>query len=287
VNKARENGCKFVIIDPKLTDTGAWCDEWIPIEPSKDHEFALSVANVLISEKLYDEKFLLKYTNAAQLIRKDTQECLLDDKGNYLIWNNFNKEMQSLPEAGKMDDLSLGLNKTYYVDLQGKKIECKTVFQLFSEMVKEYSPSKFTFKDQAIKIARNLGKNKPSVVFSSGFTSGRYPNWFQTMRAFSIVNLLLGNFDKPGGNYFIKNGFDIGNGWPVPPEVPDYSQNKKFVPGPYHNTTLEGNIDQKPCYQNPKKYHPAVASLPWLHFKAMEEGKIKAILSTTENSVLT
>ena len=287
VNDARENGCKFVIIDPKLTDTGAWCDEWIPIEPGKDQVFALSVTNVLISEKLYDGEFLLKYTNAAQLIRTDTRECLSDDKGNYLVWNDLKQGTQSLPKAGKMDGLSLGHNKTYYTILKGKKIECKTAFQIFAEMVKEYSPSKFSFKDQAIKIARNLGKNKPSVVFSSGFTSGRYPNWFQTMRAFSIVNLLLGNFDKPGGYYFIKNEFNISNGWPVPPEVPDYSKDKKLVPAPYNNMTLEYNIDQKPCYLKPRKYHPAVASLPWLHFQAMGEGKVKAILSTTENSILT
>lgn len=92
-NKAKEKGCKFVVIDPKLGDTTPWCDEWIPIKPGSDTAFALGIANMLIKEKLYDVSFLLKYTNASQLIIDDGR-ALKDGEGHYLVWDtqrNFAK----------------------------------------------------------------------------------------------------------------------------------------------------------------------------------------------------
>jgi len=220
-NRAKQNGCRFIVIDPKLADTAPWCDEWLPIGPGKDAIFALAVANVLLREKLYDEDFLLGFTNAPQLIRVDNGQPMKDAEGHYLGWDTAANAPKSVPQAGEREGLTLGLGKVFKVKVGGESIDCKTAFQLFAEEAEKYLPEATEFPEKTIEIARNLGANKPAVVFFPGFTSGRYSNWFQTMRAYSAVSLLLGCFDRPGGFYFTKHAFGIGDGWPVPPQVPD------------------------------------------------------------------
>ncbi|GAH85690.1 unnamed protein product, partial [marine sediment metagenome] len=178
-NKAKENGCKFVIIDPKLADSTPWCDEWIPISPGKDATFALNIANVLIKEKLYDEDFLLKYTNASQLIRSNGQ-ALTDKQGHYLVWDTGTNSAKPIPEAGKSNGLTLGLTKTFEVTVDGETIKCQTAFQMLAEEAVKYTADIPYPAEKTTEIARKLGNNKPSVIFYPGFTSGRYPNWFQT-----------------------------------------------------------------------------------------------------------
>ena len=287
INKSKENGCKFILIDPKLQDSAPWCDEWIPIKPGSDAAFALGVANILINERLYDENFLLRYTNAPQLIKRNGGQALTDKEGNYLVWDSATRSAKPIPEAGKADKLTLGLGKTFDVSMDGESIQCKTVFQLFAEAVERHSSEIPLSQEKVFEIATELGKNKPSVIFYPGFTSGRYPNWFQTLRAYSAVNLLLGNFDQPGGFYFLKNQFNLGAGWPEPPEVPEYREGMSFVPGPWGNVMSDKTIDKEPCYKEPKEFHPATQSLPWLHFEAIEKGKLKAVLSSAENSAVT
>ena len=287
MNKAKENGCKFVVIDPKLQDSAPWADEWIPIEPGSDAAFALSIANILIKERLYDENFLLSFTNAPQLLKTDNGQACKDREGNYLVWDPVSRSAKPIPEAGQMDGLTLGLGETFNILMDGESIQCKTVFQMFAESVEKYTPQIPFSHEKVFEIATELGKNKPSVIFYPGFTSGRYPNWFQTLRAYSVVNLLLGNFDQPGGFYFLKNQFNLGTGWPEPPEVPEYREGVKFVPGPWGNLMSDKTIDRVPCYKEPSEFHPATQALPWLHFEAIEKGKLKAILSSAENAALT
>ena len=287
VNKAKEGGCRFVVIDPKLGDSASWCDEWLPIKPGSDAKFALSVANVLIKERLYDEDFLLKYTNACQLIKSDSGLALKDNEGHYLVWDTVANNVKPIPVAGKSNGMTLGLGKTFEITINGETIKCQTAFQMLAEEAQKYTAEIPNPVEKVTEIARKLGENKPSVTFFPGFTSGRYPNWFQALRAYSVANLLLGNFDKPGGFYFPKHRFNLGNGWPVPPQVPEYREGLKLVPTAWGHQTSIKNIDKVPCYKKPREFHPDTLALPWLHFSAIEEGKVKAVLSSAENAAIT
>jgi len=285
-NKAKENGCKFLVIDPKLADSAPWCDEWFPIRPGGDVTFVMSLINMLIRENLYDESFLLKYTNAPQLIRRDNGKAAKDGEGNYLVWD-ADAGLKPMFEAGEGEGITLGLGKTFEVSLDGETVQCQTAFQMLAEESEKHADQTPYPKDKIVEIARKLGENKPSVVVYPGMTSGRYPNWFQTLRAYSALNLLLGNIDAPGGFYIPKHDFDLGNGWPEPPEVPDYSKGLRFVPAPWGNLMSIKTIDKEPCYTEPREFHPGTQSLPWLHFDAIEQGKVRAVLSSAENAAVT
>ncbi|MGQ9554684.1 MAG: molybdopterin-containing oxidoreductase family protein [Anaerolineae bacterium] len=74
VNRARMNGARLVVLDPRLSITAAKADEWIPIKPGTDLAFALAMINVIINEKLYDHQFVESYTTGLEQLREAVQE---------------------------------------------------------------------------------------------------------------------------------------------------------------------------------------------------------------------
>jgi thiosulfate reductase/polysulfide reductase chain A len=71
---AMQNGCKLVVLDPRFTKTAALADEWFAIKPGTDMAFFLAIAQVLISEKLYDQKFVAEKTNGFDELRSHVQK---------------------------------------------------------------------------------------------------------------------------------------------------------------------------------------------------------------------
>lgn len=62
IARAREQGTKVVVIDPRRSDTAiALADEWIPIIPGTDAALADAMAYVIWSEGLQDQAFMDRY----------------------------------------------------------------------------------------------------------------------------------------------------------------------------------------------------------------------------------
>lgn len=60
---AKERGARFIVVDPRYTDSVAsLADQWIPIRPGTDAAMLVAMAYVLVKEGLYDEVFLSRYT---------------------------------------------------------------------------------------------------------------------------------------------------------------------------------------------------------------------------------
>jgi anaerobic selenocysteine-containing dehydrogenase len=62
IRRERPNRVKVVVIDPRLSVTADKADEWITIEPGTDGALAMAMANVIISEGLYDAPFVQNRT---------------------------------------------------------------------------------------------------------------------------------------------------------------------------------------------------------------------------------
>ncbi len=71
---AMREGCKLVVLDPRFTKTAALADEWHPIKPGTDMAFFLAIAHVLISEGLYDQKFVAEKTTGFNELRAHVQK---------------------------------------------------------------------------------------------------------------------------------------------------------------------------------------------------------------------
>ncbi|WP_425802254.1 thiosulfate reductase PhsA [Desulfitobacterium sp. Sab5] len=60
VAKAISNGAKLVVLDPRFSVTASK-GEWLPIKGASDLAFVMAMANILITENLYDQNFISQY----------------------------------------------------------------------------------------------------------------------------------------------------------------------------------------------------------------------------------
>lgn len=60
---ALDAGAKLIVVDPRLTRAAARAEVWLPLRPGTDTALALGLANVIVTEGLYDEEFVTNYTH--------------------------------------------------------------------------------------------------------------------------------------------------------------------------------------------------------------------------------
>jgi anaerobic selenocysteine-containing dehydrogenase len=70
LRREKPNRTKVVVINPRYSVTAAKSDEWIPINPGTDAALALTIANVIISENLYDIDFVNRWTTGFDSYKK-------------------------------------------------------------------------------------------------------------------------------------------------------------------------------------------------------------------------
>ena len=70
----REKGTQFVQIEPRLSNTAANADMWVPIKPGTEAELALGIANIIITENLYNKAYISKFSknfdNFAEMVKE-------------------------------------------------------------------------------------------------------------------------------------------------------------------------------------------------------------------------
>jgi len=59
----KDAGMKLIVVDPRLTPTAAIADIHLRLRPGTDGALALGMANVMISEGLYDKEFIEKHSH--------------------------------------------------------------------------------------------------------------------------------------------------------------------------------------------------------------------------------
>jgi anaerobic selenocysteine-containing dehydrogenase len=71
-------GAKLIVVDPRLTYQASRADIWLKVRPGTDAALALGMANVIISEKLYDKEFVQKYVHGWDKFVERVREYPLD-----------------------------------------------------------------------------------------------------------------------------------------------------------------------------------------------------------------
>ncbi len=92
LTEARLKGAKTVAVTVEYSATASKCDDVIVIRPGTDPAMALSVAQVMIAEKLYNEDFVKRFTDMPTLVRMDTLERL---KASDVFPNYKNAELSN------------------------------------------------------------------------------------------------------------------------------------------------------------------------------------------------
>ncbi|MED5461894.1 MAG: molybdopterin-dependent oxidoreductase, partial [Pseudomonadota bacterium] len=93
LKRAQRKGTKLICVDPVRSETARFCDEWISIRPGSDGALALSMVHEIIANGIYDQEFLLDYTNMPFLVDRNSGDLLREKDivaggtEEYLVWN--------------------------------------------------------------------------------------------------------------------------------------------------------------------------------------------------------
>src|SRR5262249_36443146 len=191
IRVAQERGAKIIHVDPRFTRTSATADVYARIRPGTDAAFQNTIINHILTNKLYDEDFVVTHTNALFL-----GDAGFDFKDG--LFSGYNEEKHAY-------DTKTG---GYQLDADGKPKVAKSlddphcIFARLKTFMSRYTPEtgeKITGVPaaQIREIAETMAKNRPStILYALGMT--QHTTGVQGIRAFTILQLLLGNLGKPG-----------------------------------------------------------------------------------------
>jgi len=212
----RAKGVKTVVVDPRLTPDAAKADVWLPVRPGSDVALMLAWIRYILVNRLFDREFVLKWTNLPFLVDADTG-MMLRSEGNFMVWDA--RTGQAKPLAYPWDD---GLDVVLDTAVLINGTEYKTAWRLLWESV-----APFTLEHAAglcwldagriEKAIRIFTENQPGGL-ALGVATDQTPNSVQAAMAANIIDLLMGNVERPGSlmQRFRKSGvFDMPN-YPVP-----------------------------------------------------------------------
>ncbi len=191
INRAKEKGAKIIVVDPVFTRTASKADIFAQIRPGTDIAYLGAMIKYIIDEKLYDESYLLNFTNALYKINKDFK---FEDG----LFSGFD-------EAGKKYNYSTW---AYQLDDQNKPIKADSLDDpdcVFQKIKEHYS--RYTLEtaaqisgipaDKIKLIADTFAAAKPgNILYALGMT--QHTTGVQGIRCYAIIQLLLGNVGKAG-----------------------------------------------------------------------------------------
>jgi nitrate reductase alpha subunit len=74
--EARYRGAHVVTVAPDFNATAIHCDRWVNPRPGTDAALGLGMAQVIVSEHLYDAAYMKEQTDLPILVRDDTHRFL-------------------------------------------------------------------------------------------------------------------------------------------------------------------------------------------------------------------
>ena len=245
---AQEQGTKIVTVGLLYDSNAAKSDEFVNIRAGTDAAMALAMCNVLISEGLYDSKFLTTYTVAPFLVRLDNGKLLrkrevitdvgaasakADSQGEnvdfsynplfaldgtsdsgeeYVAWDV--KTVEPIFIAAGVNDWG-DATPDLLADVEVNGIRCKTAFVLMKEHVAKWTPETQeevtgVSADTVLHLVHDFMDHLPSAVYT--YWGLRYRNGGQSLRAINLFAYLSGCVGMKNGR--LMSGA-TGEGYPL------------------------------------------------------------------------
>jgi len=86
--EAQMKGAKIITLDPRLSNTASKSDVWLPTWPGSEQYVLLSIANYIISNKLYDRDFMYKWVNWKDALKAVSTGALPIDRNKFELQDN-------------------------------------------------------------------------------------------------------------------------------------------------------------------------------------------------------
>ncbi|MEF8815019.1 MAG: molybdopterin-dependent oxidoreductase [Halovenus sp.] len=160
IMEGMQEGGELAVLDPRLSNTAAMANYWLPSQPGSEAAVLLAMANVIIEEEMYDREFMESWVN----------------------WQQFLEEQ--FPDREVTFETYIETLKEIYTDFTPEYAEAESGVD--AEMVR--------------KIGRKIGKagnNFASHIWRSA-ASGNKGGW-QVSRTLHFLSVLTGSVGTEGG----------------------------------------------------------------------------------------
>ncbi len=222
LTEARMHGTRIVAIFPEYNPVSIHADIFVPVKAGTDCALALSMANVIVNEELYDEAYVKQYTDLPMLIRNDSGKFLREndiiDGGSpdkFYFWDMNTSKPVLAPGTGgtasspdwtlHLGSIAPALEGTFTVNMLSGQVDVTTVFSLLKQRLADYDPSKVSGTTGVnagliTQLAREFAKTKPARIINGAGTNHYYHNDL-TNRSQILLAALTGNVGIPGGGF--------------------------------------------------------------------------------------
>jgi len=203
--KFMQRGGKLIVIDPLfLNPLASKADIWLPIRPGSDGAMVMAWIHVILKERLFNEDFLVNWTNACHLVEMANDTCLTERAVNpeatgdpFLVWD---KRSNSVRPA-----TAPGIEPALFGSYEAGGVPVKTALQMLSDQVATFTPERvadITWVDaEKIRAAAvTYARNSPGASIDAMQGIEEMPNCMHTIRGITILMMLTGNIDAKGGN---------------------------------------------------------------------------------------
>ena len=303
INRAKEKGAKIIVVDPRFTRTASKADLFAQIRPGTDIAYLGAIINYILENKLYDQDYVLNFTNSLLKVSKDYK---LEDG----LFSGYDAKTR------KYGVTSWG----YQLGPDNKPLKAGSLEDqdsVFTKLKAHYS--RYTFETaekisgipatKIKEIADTFCKGKPgTILYALGMT--QHTTGTQGIRAYAVIQLLLGNIGKAGG------GINALRGEPNVQGSTDMANLYNNLPGylPYPINTdksirdylvRNGSAQEKPLVALLKawygehatqendygfnylpKINPSVNASMVKLFELMEKGQFKLLFNVGSNSLV-
>lgn len=241
--QAKANGAKIVHVDPRFTRTSAMADIHAPIRAGSDIAFLGGLINYVVNSERWNSEpffreYVVNYTNAATIVREDFRDTedldgvfsgLMEYRGGSEAWpfdafvGQYNPSSWAYDRPrGGTADVSAGTPFDALIrslrQPSPRRDETlrhpRTVFQIVKRHFGRYTPDMVegvTGCPQEIlrrvgdTILANSGPDRTTAwAYAVGWT--QHTNGPQVIGCCALLQLLLGNFGRPGGGVMALRG---------------------------------------------------------------------------------
>ncbi len=207
VVKAKEKGAKVMHVDPHYSRTSALANLYVPTRAGGDIVFLGAIIHHILENNGYFHDYVVNYTNAATLVRKDFQDT--EDLNG--LFSGYEADSETYTDQSTWD---------YERDKDGRPLSDPTlqdprcVFQVMRRHFSRYTPEMVEEvcgvpREQWLQVAQtmieNSGRERTSAIcYAVGWT--QQSKGVQIIRSAAIIQLLLGNIGRPGGGIMALRG---------------------------------------------------------------------------------
>lgn len=214
IAEARYNGTKVIAIAPDYNASSIHADLWVPIRVGTDAALALSIAQVILEEKLYNVAFICEQTDLPFLVREDTGKFLRESdlrRGGreecFYLYDLKSREIREAPwKSLSLNGLEPALQGAYEVQTLQGPVKARPVLALLKEQLgKAYAPdqaSDITGVSAAVirRLAREIASAR-GVVNVDTAVWGKFYHGDAMERAIILAVALCGQLGRKGAVY--------------------------------------------------------------------------------------